>query len=584
MLTTKRLGTTGAALTAGLLLLCPAAMAQKTHKTPAQRLAVLEVAIASGNPVAAGAFLKDGPVLTLAEKDYAKAALLKSKAEALLDLRDVLRMDWNEDSANKLSSALEIRIDADKPLTKLGIGPAPEKLLPWMTRYMPTAPADTKKAVKKAIRQWGVVFGTITSTQNMSWGQATMMSGNGLTLTKAEWEGWTIRERNAVLGEMMAKDPMLTIYSDEALATGKGDMNVYTAVSSVKASGALTPEQLAQLTGKPLADQLYLLGSFFDGSNIAVSDDLKMKINAARSSLPKEVLNSQQRDLLGSMLNTAVTTELKGTRAGDKVLAFYAKNGPMKIAVKPCDGAYSRYDPATRTIVLDSETIQQYMHMKGYTAESVMKNKAQLAEIAKYMSPMVVYESAHQAQDVWAKKSGVYKPHMQEDEIEAMSLEGLYTSEKLTKDAAFKTILTSSRDFSTYAFKKMEVATEYKTSGAKKFGATVRQRYFSGLPSLDAAASQVLGAVSDELVRREGLTQEERDDIDATGLSISEAMKMSPGEISGSVGEIQAAALVKIQKDLISLGVYKKHYTAAARENRKLKTSSTGNSAVPPIL
>ena len=97
------------------------------------------------------------------------------------------------------------------------------------------------------------------------------------------------------------------------------------------------------------------------------------------------------------------------------------------------------------------------MRMKGYTADSMMKNKDQLAEVAKYMSPMVVYESAHQSQAIWAKKSGAYKPHMQEDEIEAMSLEGLYSSEKMTKDPAFKDIMDKSRDFSSYATKRVDI-------------------------------------------------------------------------------------------------------------------------------
>ena len=564
----------------GLLLLCSAAMAQQA-KTPAQRLAAFEISIATGDPVAAAAFLKDGEVLTFAEAaSFAKAADLKSKAEALKDLKDLLKMDWDADKANKLSQALAIRIDTDKPLSKLGIGPAPEKLLPWTARFLPAMPADTKTAVKKAIRQWEVVFGTITVTRQMSWDQASMRDGTGLTINKSDWEAWTIRERNAVLGKMMAKDNTLSIYSDEALTTGQNAMTAQTAVSAVKASGALTPAQLSQLTGKNLNDQLYLLGSFFDGSNVPVSADLKMKINSARASMPKEVLSTQQRDLLGTMLNTAVATELKGTKAGDKVLA----EGPLKIAVKPCDGSYSRYDAKTGAIVLDSETIQQYMRMKGYTAESVMKDKGQLAEIAKYMSPMVVYESAHKSQDAWAKKSGAYKPHMQEDEIEAMSLEGLYSSEKLGRDPGFKTIMETSRDFSSYASKRVEVATEYKKSRGKGFATTVRQRYFSGLPSLDAAASQVLGAVSDELVRREGLAKEEVDEINATGLTLAEAMEMGPEELAGSVTEVQTAALIKIQKDLSSLGVYKKHYNSAARENRKLKTSSTGTPPVPTSL
>lgn len=575
-----------AVLTAAAVGLFVYAPALAQSQTAAQRLVAYTASISSADPVAAAAFLADGEVLTLAEADFAKAAALKAKAIALKDLKELLGMPWGDAKANQLNQALSIRIDVDKPLAKLGVGPEPEKLLPWLAKYQPAMPAAKKAVVTKAIRQWEVVFGTMTDTRSMSWGQASMRNGNGVNINKADWETWTIRERNATISRLMTKDPSFTVYDDAVMTSARENMSLGAAVDAAKLS--LTPAQLAQINGKPFADQVYLLGNLFDGSNIAVSPDLKAKIHAARDSMPKEVLPTQQRALLGGMLATAVPAELAGTKAGQKVLDFYAANGPLKIEVRPCDGNYSRYDAATGTIVLDSETIQQYMRMKGYTADSVMKSKEQVAEIAKYMSPMVVYESAHQMQDVWAKKAGIYKPHVQEDEIEAMSLEGLYTSEKMRKDAAFNGILTSSRDFSSYASKRMQIATKYEKSGSKGFATTVRQLYFSGLPSLNAAAAQVQGAVTQELDRRAALPAAEQGELAASGLTQAEAMEMTPEELAGSVGEIRTAALVKIQRDLSSLGVYQARYAAADNESRDarkaLKTSSTGRPSGPPAL
>lgn len=564
------------------------AYAPALAQTAEARLAAFEVSISSGDPVAAIAFLADGEALTLAEADAPKAAALKAKAAALKDLKELLAMPWDDAKANKLNQALLIRIDVDKPLSGLGVGPAPEKLLAWLAKYQPSFPAAKKDAVKKAIRQWEVIFGTMTATRGMSWDQASMRSGNGLSLNKADWETWTIRERNAAIAKLMTREPSFMVYDDAVLGSAKESMSLLTAVDTVKKSGALSAPQLAQLSGKSFSDQVYLLGSFFDGSNIAVSPDLKTKINAARDSLPKEVLPAQQRGLLGGMLTTAMPAELAGTRAGDKVLDFYAKNGPLKIKVEPCAGGYSRFDAATGTIVLDSETVQQYMRMKGYTADSLMTSREQVAEIAKYMSPMVVYEAGHHMQASWAKKSGLYKPRVQEDEIEAMSLEGLYTSEKIDKDAAFKKILSDSRDFSSYASKRVEVATNFMKSGAKGFATAVRQLYFSGLPSLDAAASQVLGAVTGELDRRAALPAAEKSELEASGLTQAEALEMSPEELAGSVGEIRTGALAKIQKDLSDMGVYKSRYAAADRETRNalktLKTGAAGKTSGPPAL
>ena len=390
-----------AVLTAGLLLCGTGAFAQNA----AERLAAYEYSLSLGDPAAASVFLNDREARDLAAGED-KASALISKAEALKDLKDLLAMPWDGTKANKLSQALSIRIDADKPLAGAGVGPEPEKLLTWLEKYQPAYPRSKKETVKNAIRQWDIVFGTMTAVRAMSWDQATLRSGQGVTVTKEAWAAMVIGERNTIISQLMKQDPAFLVYDDAVLASAKDQVALQKSVNRVKASGLLTPAQLAQLSGKTLADQAYLLGNFFDGGAAKGNDDIA-RIHAARDSLPKEVLPAQQRALLGGMLGPAVAKELAGTRAGNKVLAFYAKEGPLKIEIKPCDGKYSRYDPATKTIVLDSETVQQYMRMKGYTADSVMRSRAQVAEIAKYMSPAVVYEAAHQMQDTWAKNRGL---------------------------------------------------------------------------------------------------------------------------------------------------------------------------------
>lgn len=568
-----------AAIAAGLLFFGLNAGAQQA----ADRLARYEAAISSGNPAAAIEFLKDGEARGLAENDQEKGAVLTAEAEALKDLKDLLAMPWNDSEVNKLNQSLTIRIDIDKPLVKVGIGPEPEKLLTWLAKYNPAYPAGKKAVVNKAIRQWEVVFGTMTDTRGMDWAQATQRYGQGVNLTKANWAGMTLRERNTVINTLMDTEPAFLGYNDEKLVSMKDQVALMKTVTEVKNSGVLSPAQLGQLAGKPFADQVYLLGSFFDNSNVGVSDDIRLKIHAARDSMPKEVLPAQQRDLLGGMLTGAVTKELAGTKAGDRALAA----GPLKIEVRPCDGSYSRYDPATGAIVLDSETIQQYMRMKGYTADSVMKSKEQVAEIAKYMSPSVVYEAAHKMQADWSQKQGLYKPHVQEDEIEAMSLEGLYTNEKMGMDPAFKSILDSSREFSSYASKKSEIGTKYMDSGAKGFSQTVRKLYFSGLPSLDGAAAQVRSAISGELARRAALPAADRAEIDASGLTLNDALEMSPDELAGSVQELQTSALAKIGRDLQDMAAYRGRYEESEKVTRGTLTAAAapaGKKSGPPAL
>ena len=47
-----------------------------------------------------------------------------------------------------------------------------------------------------------------------------------------------------------------------------------------------------------------------------------------------------------------------------------------------------------------TDSFGRYMRMKGYTADSVMRSKEQVAEIAKYMSPAVVYEGSGRLEEV----------------------------------------------------------------------------------------------------------------------------------------------------------------------------------------
>ena len=82
----------------------------------------------------------------------------------------------------ELSRALAIRIDFNKPLEKVGIGAIPETLLPWLAKYKKYS-ARKEELIKKAIRQFEVLFGTAA------------VAG------KAQWEITTIRERNVFLAE-----------------------------------------------------------------------------------------------------------------------------------------------------------------------------------------------------------------------------------------------------------------------------------------------------------------------------------------------------------------------------------------------
>ncbi len=579
-------------MSASRLLLLAAAVAlcaaPAAAATPAERLVAYGRALEQGDPEAASALLADEPVLALASTTRDGEAI-RAKAEAVKDLRDLLALPWDEARANNLSESLAVRVDAGRPLVAAGVGPEPEKVLAWVERYRKDYPESKKKVLEKAVRKWEVVFGTAAPTQNMEWGSASWMSGRDVNLTRENWLGMTIAKRNAVLHKLAMQDNTFLPYSEQASKFRK-DEDAYSA-DIAAARAKLSPAQqleldrLGALSGIPreqrVQEQLALLGQFFDGGSVAVDPELRARITAARGAAPNEVLRPEQLQLLGGMLTSALPKELAGSRAGDRALA----SGPLNVEVRSCGGKYSAYDPATGRIALDAQTIQQFMRMKGYTADSVLRDPAQVAEIARYMSPAVVYESAHRAQA--ARNAGRYMPRVQEDEIEAMSLEGLFMSEKFAADPAFRQLFSGARDYSSYADKRVAVATRYAKTGAKGFATTVRQLYASGLPSLDGAAAQVRSAVAAELTRRESLTAAERGEIDAAGLTLEQALEMSPEELAGAACDVRTSALQRIQRDLSDMNFYRSGYRAAEEETRGALTGAKPKPAkgsAPPAL
>jgi hypothetical protein len=316
-----------------------------------------------------------------------------------------------------------------------------------------------------------------------------------------------------------------------------------------------------------------------------VPADIQAKINSARASLPTEVLTSEQRALLGDMLETSVLREVKGTAAGDRVAEFYSKKARLNVTVAPCGGCDARFDSSTGSITVDSEVVQQFLRLRGYSAESLMREPAQLAELTRYLSPVVVRESSHHMQARWAAQQGLYLPNTQEAEIEASTLEATYTLEKLGGDADFSSLFTELRGSSAYAQKRLDISTTFSENGSRKFASVMRQMYYASTPSLVAASSQVLSAVNTELTRRGGLSAEERAELDELGLPLADALQMQADELAGSVRDIKTDALIEIRSDLADLGLYTAHYRAETEWGRSVKNAPRpgGKGAAVPV-
>ncbi len=563
---TLRTWTARGLLTAALIGSFAAAgvRAQAPAGDDAARLKMYEKALLAADPGAAKAFLEDAVVNDrLKLSDPEKAAALTAQARALRDLEELLAKPWRDDQELALSQALALRIDFNTPLEKVGIGAAPESLLAWMARYGKYTEHKTG-LVKRSIRQYEIVSGMVYEE-------------------KQDWDKTTIRERNAVLAEQATRSLERLINNETATdkayqdrvrsdetykyldPAGRARYDRYlTQLSTAESAKArLSTAQLDGIKDQPIEQQMYLLGEVFDGSKDRGAVSLERQVDGARQSAPGETLSFQNNRLLTAMLQTAVPREIKGTAAGDKVLSFYGAGGKLELAIESCKGCYAKYEPSTGRIILDSDMIQQYLRVNNIRTEELLTNKAQVDALAAYVSPIVVHEAAHQMQHAWADQSGVYKPYVQEDEIESNSLEALYTTEKIKKDPQFRRLFSRMRGTATYADQRLKLAQRYNKS-PDKFSETVRRQYYSGLPSFDASSSQILASVAAELERRETLNAAELEEIDGGGVPPDDAMGMTAAEITGSVTEIKTEALIKIQADLMNQAVYSGYYEDAA--------------------
>jgi hypothetical protein len=552
------------------------------------RLRAYEANLLSADPSAARTFLEDAALIDrLKLSAPRKAAGLVAKARALCDLEALLAKPWRDEQEPELSRSLALRIDFNTPLEKAGIGAAPEQLLPWMAKYGKYSVRKTE-LVKRAIRQFEVVFSS---------------GGSAAPEVKANWEKTTIRERNNFLAEkafrvlerMINEEPRTDrAFQDEVRRNerfkyldpaGRGRYERYltqlAAAETVKAG--LPAGRLEGIRNQPIEQQMYLLGDLFDKSDVHGAVSLERKLDGARASRPGETISFQNNRLLSDMLRTALPAEIKDTAAGDKVVFYYNSGAKLDIAIESCRNCYAKYEPSTGRIILDSDMIQQYLRVNNITTEELLKDQAQLAALAKYVSPMFVHEASHQIQHAWADEAGLYKPYTQEDEIESNSLEALYTAEKLRNDVKFRDLFAGMRRASVYADQRLKLSQRFN-KGPGDFSENVRRLYYAGLPSFDAASAQILSAVSSELERRETLGAEERREIEKNGASLKDVLKLTLPELTGSVAGIKTQFLKKIQGDLLDKAVYADRYEGIAAWSGTMLNNIRGAKPVKPSV
>ncbi|NLI09961.1 MAG: hypothetical protein GX447_04295 [Elusimicrobia bacterium] len=551
-----------------------------------EKLDKYAIAIATeADPAKAKEFLAESSFLQDAmDLDENLTIKITAYAQALRDLDEYVSRNFRPEDHNNINSELTVRLDRNKPLCEIGVCPQPEKFISWLDKYK-KFPQDKKEIFEKAIRKWEVVFGTVSAQRAVEWGQAGTM-----IVTRDSWLNMVLRERNAVILQIpysgkasdrpfLQYNPSLNSYLDERALTFDAAKKIITS------SGVLTQTQLDSLAGKPFNEQLYLLGQYFDGSQVSAHPELKPyidRIQAARNSAPAEIMSSQQREMLSQMLKTSLTNEIKGTKAGDRINAFYNGRQPP-ISVEYCGDCYSKYEGGK--IIIDAALIEQYMKVKGYKAEDLFKNKAAVDDIARFISPAFVTAASYQMTDEYFSARDMYNPPVQERAALAYSMQGLYTTEKFSKDAKFKGVFEE-MSASNYASRVITVQTRYEAEGQRRFTESIAQLYFSDMPSAQAARSQILQAVNDEISRRQALDQSGQAEAERLAtLSKQEAYSMSAEEFCGSVADMKMETLMKVRSDMMSSSnpddYFRSNMRTLRRDYNSMTSAPTAENKVP---
>lgn len=534
-------------------LCCGPIRAQGLTQTEEKKLQYCETGLAELNPSIASECLNERWMIDkVAVQDPAKAIRLTQKANALKDLGDLADIHVIE---SDFRMALTLRLEKGSPAVELGLGPEPEKFLDWVKTYK----RDKLELAGAAVRSWNSL-----GENERKWLESTGM-------TAGDWGKLSLSERSKIFApfnkaealKLLATPSEMTEAAIEEIR-GKaksfwGDLDKGTkdklfwhvdqlrtrlAVDQ-KASEMLKddPAALRSLEGEfagikdlPVSEQLSRLNAFFDRSPALKNSEIAKIVHAQIPLAPNEAFTNIDRRTMLLYLQTALPKIISGTSSGDRVAAFFKKT-PLIIKITPLPGLYGYNSGGI--VAFSEELILKWMRVNGYTAKDLHSKKEPVQELSKFLSPLLIHEATHMEKFAWLKSEGLLDATKfnQEFEIECMSNEALFITEKMKEDPAFSEMF--SRDYSPYLREEKE-NTRIFQADIRQFRNMVRNCYYTYHPSFEAVASANLSdaaAIAEELRRRESLPGPERDRLKAEGLDTDADLKENIAKIKTGVLE-----------------------------------------------
>ncbi|MEI6424164.1 MAG: hypothetical protein WCP55_18250, partial [Lentisphaerota bacterium] len=368
--------------------------------------------------------------------DEPRARYILTYENAIKDLSDFFE---DANGVNVINKGLIVRLErADCALCSLDMGPQPEKLMPWVSRYA----SDKAEQAKQASFAWDTLspetrtFLPKDGITPETWSERYISDRMDDLRTWATAKFDEIMPPGAVRFDAEKHTPtvkaILPYLNREQRARITAAYNRITTDMKKASEQSNSPEKTAtaakydkmqekinKLSARPDNEQSDFLGKTFDnttpgtgktgprspaGAKTAAEASAGGAIGKAYTltdEQAKELSPRMQKTLLGSDKEAG---ELSDTAVGRKAIAFYAKpENKLKFSIADLKDEHTRgaYNPAEGTVTINKDYVEKAMKQTGVTADQLMdeKNDTAIKKVTRYVAPTFVHEGlGHQGQ------------------------------------------------------------------------------------------------------------------------------------------------------------------------------------------
>lgn len=433
----------------------------------------------------------EGGLQERAAKDFPNEIVQAvARNNALADLRDIIVKHDNMPMASGLTRVLTER----RVLQQMNLGPKAESVAPWVAKHL----QGREAAFKKGIRSWDALgqirTNGLTGQSEASWdGLIPADRDNSKPDRYKTLYFWAQAKADELLAASAvaakAKDaakeygPLVQILKEDLEPFGDrariARLDKFLEGIGVAAKAPPAGPSAADKKGKDVLDAANrlkgasaggktdaFLARTFDNAKAAGGADGVGLGGKAGAFTPVPITDAQAAQLgprMGAVkdgkFTGALADEMRGTKAGDELVTFFedkklAKVGGNALQLKfekGVDGTenalgwYSSDDKVTR---INTSLVDNFCASRKITPEQLLKDDKAMRDLAAYVAPTFVHETAHQRQDVWNTQRGFnflrwtdpatgkvdeFSPYQMEMEAEAFSMNGSFVAEKTQK-------------------------------------------------------------------------------------------------------------------------------------------------------